>query len=92
MRMDDCYREAWCDGMHSEASHAQVARERAVFATVMPDGDPDTGQHVVLFMVLPLLHLIAEALGVPRCQRCGKIGPDCPVGHKGDTIFYCGID
>lgn len=96
-----CYRLPTCRGLHIHGAHDRVQEERAVYATVFENGDPDLGMRLVFFHILPLLDLIRMATRLPRCWRCGKVGPTCevyttmetqPDGTKVQAVHYCGID
>ena len=100
LEMGFCYKTPNCRGLHTTAAHDRVMEEHKVYATVFDNGDPGLGMHLVMFKVLPLLDLIGDALGEPRCWKCGKLGPYCGVnvtvedGPDGPvtTHHYCGID
>ena len=98
---DWCHKLPSCAGMHLTTAHERVQKEREVFSTVFENGDPDLGQTFVLFFVLPMLELIRQATGLPRCWRCGKVGKNCkvyntmepqPDGTVKRVVHYCGID
>lgn len=93
---DECTRLPTCRGYHASAVCERVQQERAVYATVTADGDPDAGMHIVMFRVLPLLDLVIRSDERPRCWLCGCLGSTCPIRHivmnGTHTIQYCGLD